>query len=347
MAAPKIDYLSSEEVVEILENQLLENGYLTSLQEVVFEYHTVCLIREYYKRTHKLTEKEKILVEKLPLLKDEEVYLWFLSLDEVFYTEMVVDSIEGFISEDLFKLCWVDNALYDKIHKFIVDYDGLYWETQDFILQCAYLGGYLKSKGYDNNLNDELVLLGIQHWPLEKIAEYIKIERYNMFLLPKNDIRIDKIMTFIYSNIEEMPVDYELKLKQSTWDDEKKQHIPILDEFGKQAYTTYTMETRLAEMKENLFSFKCYGAKYMRMEYATSTSKLAYLFHCLNKKGYVCNNWQNLIEKRCFFVNKRDKLITARQLGASLNQLKLVADKSKKDKKQQEYEEIKKFVESL
>ena len=46
-------------------------------------------------------------------------------------------------------------------------------------------------------------------------------------------------------------------------------------------------------------------------------------------------------------MNKKDKKVTARQLCSSLNQAKLVANKNKKDEAQQEYEKIKRFVESL
>lgn len=348
MAAPKESYLSSEEVVSLLEQQLPEDGCLTPLQEVVFEYHTVYLIREYYKRNpNKLFGKEKIFAEKLPFLKNEEVYLWFLSLDKDYYTEMVVDGIEGFISKDLFNLCWIDETLYDKIQSFIDGYDGLFYNHQNFILQCAYLGKYLKSLGYKNNLDDELILLGLQHWSLEKIAEYIKIERFNIFTIPENDERIDKILRFIYLNIEEMPKDYIIKFKETIWDDETKQAIPILDDDGRQSYSIRTMETKLEEMKKNLFSFKCYGAEYMRTEYATDTSKLAYLFGCLKEKGLVCNNWQHLIEKRCYFLDKRDKKIKARTLASLKNGSKLVTDKDKTDESKLKYDEIKRFVESL
>ena len=81
-----------------------------------------------------------------------------------------------------------------------------------------------------------------------------------------------------------------------------------------------------------------------------SNKKFSYLMDRLNQRGFIRDDWQSVIANRRIAKTNTGKYITRRDLNEALRSAKETADciiYGKKNEKQLEYEEIKRFVESL
>lgn len=110
----------------------------------------------------------------------------------------------------------------------------------------------------------------------------------------------------------------------------KEKSLKLLEKFGYRIISKFGL---------------CYG--FTPLLEVKQITKFAYLMSELENKGYIYSKWQSIISSQKIAINSNGKYLTNKDLSEALRAARTTAESVKKGEVQKEYEEIKRFVESL